>query len=224
VLTDHERASSSRYIFARDRTRSAASRGLLRHLLGTYLGIEPEEVRLRFGPQGRPELDEAHAGSGVRFNVAHADDLAVYALTHQREVGVDVERIHPMPDATDIAVRFFAAAEIAALRALPPREIDQAFFLCWTRKEAYIKALGGGLSIPLDEFEVDLRPSDRPSGVRVPADPARAASWSLHDLWPAPSFVGSVCVAGHDLELRSRHWAAQPELNRAQTHPSRLDP
>jgi 4'-phosphopantetheinyl transferase len=143
----------------------------------------------------------------VRFNVAHADDLAVYALTRNRDLGVDVERIASMPDATEIAVRFFAAAEIEALRALPPRLIDQAFFVCWTRKEAYIKALGDGLAHPLDQFAVSLAPGEPPRLSAVgDANGREVERWRLAAVPPAPGYVAALAGRGHGWRLATRSW------------------
>ena len=115
VLTVGEREIAEQYRFESGRLRSAASRGLLRWLLGSYLNVRPEHARLQFGALGKPELAGDQASSGLRFNVAHCEDVALYALTRRREVGVDLERPRPMPDAADIAERFFAADEHAAL-------------------------------------------------------------------------------------------------------------
>jgi 4'-phosphopantetheinyl transferase len=206
VLTADERDRSERYVFTRDSVRSVASRGLLRWLLGAQLSVRPREVNLGIGQWGKPELARQHESSGLSFNLAHSDEMVVFALTLHHEIGVDLERLRPMPEATDVATRFFARAEVEALRALPAERVEEAFFVGWTRKEAYVKARGVGLALPLDEFEVRLDVGPGSGQLSIPADPTQAAHWSLYDLRPARDLLGSVAVSGQRLRLRCRQW------------------
>jgi len=207
VLLAGERATAERHHFERDKSRSAASRGLLRWLLSSYLGSAPEQVRLRLGPHGKPELAGDQLGMRIFFNVAHCEDVALYGLSAEHELGIDVERLRAMPDALDMAARFFASAEAAALSALPARLRDEGFFVCWTRKEAFVKAQGSGLSVPLDEFEVGLDPFDGAGRVRIPADAVEAARWSVYDLHPRAGFIGALAVPDRDVRLKCWSWA-----------------
>jgi 4'-phosphopantetheinyl transferase len=149
--------------------------------------------------------------SSLRFNLSHSHSLALYAITHQRELGVDLEFIRPEVVEEPIAERFFSAAEVAALRALPASIQPEAFFNCWTRKEAYIKARGEGLTIPLDAFEVSLAPEEPAALLSVNGDPAEAARWSLQALAPGPGYVAAVAVEGQDWQLRCWEWPLEKE-------------
>ena len=142
----------------------------------------------------------------IRFNLAHSGPWVVYALAPGREVGVDIERIRPEFGGFAIAERFFAPGEVAALRALPDESRHLAFFHGWARKEAYIKAKGKGLALPLDEFEVAITP-DRPAALlSTRPDPAEAARWSLVEIPAAPGFVAALCVEGDGWTLRQGAW------------------
>ena len=154
VLDDDERARASRFHFEKHRRHFVVGRSVLRLLLGRYLETQPEDVRFCYGPQGKPALDGEHRESSLRFNASHSGELALYAFFQDHEVGVDVELIKGDFATEEIAERFFSAGEIKVLSALPVPEKPVAFFKTWTRKEAYIKAIGSGLSHPLDQFDV----------------------------------------------------------------------
>jgi 4'-phosphopantetheinyl transferase len=180
---------------------------LLRTILGRYLDVAPGTVRFCYGPHGKPALiAEMAEQTGVRFNVAHSHDLALYAVTRGREVGIDVERIRAEVASTEIAQRFFSPAEVAALCALPDELQTEAFFACWTRKEAYIKATGGGLSHPLDGFDVSLTPGEPVVALRTHADPQEAARWSLRALDPGPGYAAAVAVEATRWNLTCWQW------------------
>jgi 4'-phosphopantetheinyl transferase len=207
ILNDDERRRADRFAFPHDRRRFAVSRGLLRTILGRYLEIPPQSLRFVSNAHGKPQLDPAlNIDLAIRFNLSHSGPWVVYALTLGRDLGVDVERIRPEFGGFAIAERFFAPGEIAELRALPEDARALAFFHGWTRKEAYIKAKGKGLALPLDEFEVAIGP-DRPAALlSTLPDPAEAARWSLVEIPAEPGFVAAVCVEGHDWTLRQGSW------------------
>jgi len=165
------------------------SRGGLRVLLSHYLGCNPREIEFVCGQNGKPAL---RGMSPVRFNVSHSGDLALYAFTLDCELGVDVERLRELDDLESIASRFFCAAEASELLSLRPEDRRSAFFRCWTRKEAYVKAVGDGLSIPLDRFQVTLLPGDPCRFVHVAGDSRAALAWTLHDLELAPEYIGAL--------------------------------
>jgi 4'-phosphopantetheinyl transferase len=169
-------------------------RGWLRVLLGEYLSAPPASARLAATPLGKPYL-AGEPPTGLRFNVAHSDDLALVAVTRGREVGVDVERERADVEWRDLARRFFAPEEVAALNALPERERRSAFYRCWTRKEAYIKALGLGMQVPLDGFAVTLGDNDA-ALLHTSHDPAQYGRWTMQGLTPAPGFAAAVAVDG----------------------------
>jgi 4'-phosphopantetheinyl transferase len=158
TLSPDERARADRFRFAKDKNHYTVARGLLRELLGKYLQQDPASLEFSYGPHGKPALAGKNAPSGLSFNLSHSFGLAVYAIARGRNLGIDVERIQPESAGEDIARRFFSPREVSDLRALPAEARTEAFFLCWTRKEAYIKALGTGLYTPLDGFSVSLGP------------------------------------------------------------------
>ncbi|MBN1891064.1 MAG: 4'-phosphopantetheinyl transferase superfamily protein [Thermoflexales bacterium] len=192
TLSPDEGERAARFHFERDRRRFIAGRGVLRALLGRYLGLEPERVCFRYGPRGKPRL--ADVDDAPRFNLAHSHELALYAFALDREIGVDLEHVRPMPDAGQIAARFFSPGENAAWLALPESQRLEAFFNCWTRKEAYLKACGDGLARPLDQFEVSLAPGEAAALLRVPGQEEEAARWWLHALEAADGYIAAMAV------------------------------
>lgn len=195
-LSPDEQQRATRFRFERDRRRFAIARGSLREILADYLGEEPERLRFAEGPHGKPALGEPHRDSGLRFNLSHSEALALCAVTRGREVGVDVEAVRPLPDADALAERFLSAAERAALGALPGARRLEAFFRCWTRKEAYLKAVGAGLLQPLDGFDVSLAEKDHDCLLRVSANPAEASRWSVRSLDLGSGYAAAIAAAG----------------------------
>jgi 4'-phosphopantetheinyl transferase len=201
LLSSDEIARAERFHFARDRTSFITARGLLRTLLGRYLSLPPGQVRFQYYPHGKPALDPDIANADLRFNLAHSHGLAVYAFGRGRELGVDVEQIRPEMAKERIAERFFSPVEVAALQALPLAVREEAFFLCWTRKEAYLKATGRGLSLRLDVFDVSVAPDAPAALLAARHDPHEVDHWTLHTLRPAPGYVGALAVEGHGWTL-----------------------
>jgi 4'-phosphopantetheinyl transferase len=181
-LSDAERSRAGRFVFERDRRRFIVGRARLRHLLASRLETRAERVELDYGPRGKPRLAGRFAGSDLRFNLSHCGDVALYAFSRGREIGVDVEEVYELRDADAVAAGFFSPRENAAYLALDPREQPLAFFRCWTRKEAFIKALGDGLHFPLDAFDVSLAPGEPARILRVGEVAGGACGWTLHDI------------------------------------------
>ena len=204
LLSEAERQRASRLVFDRDRDRVVVARSRLRQLLGERLDIRPESVELAYGARGKPALASRFAGSGLRFNVSHAVDVAVYGLSSGREIGVDVEIVRPIREADAIAARFFSRHENAAYLALDSRDRTLGFFHCWTRKEAFIKALGDGLYHPLHSFDVSLRPGESARILSVASTPGDRCGWTLHSFVPEPGLVGAVAVEKWPHELASK--------------------
>jgi 4'-phosphopantetheinyl transferase len=199
ILSDDERARAGRFVQPRDRRRFIVARGRLRQLLGNYLGLSPVHVRLLAGPFGKPHL--AEATSSIKFNVAHSDELALFAFAPGGEVGIDLEFKRPGAEFSDLARRFFSTAESAALSAIGnSEERRHAFFRCWTRKEAYLKALGKGLQVPLDGFTVTV--TDAAALVQTAHDTWQRDRWQLEDLAPAAGFAAALCVEGRGWRVR----------------------
>ncbi len=198
---EHERAT--RFRFDRDRKRYTASRGLLRSLLAAYLEVAPSDLRFAYSAMGKPAL----AGRPLlHFNLSHSEDVALFAIARKTELGVDLEYIRPLPDAEAIAKRFFSKAEYTTLLDIPRSRKIEAFFECWTRKEAYVKAVGDGLAAPLSEFDVSLAPELPARIVRIQGSPERAADWSLFGLRPVENYVGALAVRGRGWNLMSWRW------------------
>ena len=191
-LSADEKERVSRFRFEHLKTAFTLSRGILRVLLGSYLGIHPDQVRFAYAPRGKPRL--ASPGAPLEFNLAHSGKFAAYAFAAGCEIGVDIEEVRPLPDQQSIVRQFFSREECEEWLRLDPAARDEAFFLCWTRKEAYIKAVGEGLSMPLDSFRVSLRPGARAELIDAAGDPAAASRWRLRSLAPADGYVGALAV------------------------------
>lgn len=200
ILSAEERARADRLRYDRGPERFIAGRGALRILLGNALGIAPEAVRLRARPNGKPELEGA-SDSDLRFNLSHSGDLAAIAVAFGREVGIDLERLRPL-DYDGLAERFFAERERSELKRLPADRRMLGFFNCWTRKEAYLKATGEGLSFPLDRFVVSLIPDEAARLIEVVDRPDETKRWSLHALDFGPDHAAALVAEGSNVEAR----------------------
>ena len=202
TLAVDEVARASRIRASRGRDRFIAAHGVLRQILGRYLGAAPGQLRFRAGPAGKPAL-ASPGSSWLRFNLSHCQDLALCAVARGREIGVDVERVRGERDWEGMAARHLAAIERARLDRLPALERSAAFFACWTCKEAYCKATGAGLAQPLSRVAIDLRPG-APAALVVEG----GERWSLRRLDPGPGFAAALVVEGQGWELRCRQWPA----------------
>jgi len=202
TLSEDERSRAARFHFERDGRRFILSHGLLRVVLGRYLGLDPARLEFGLGPHGKPALAGKAGDSGLRFNLSHSGDLALYAVTRGREVGVDVERIRAGINWEALARRFFSAREMAALRALPPEDRVRGFFTCWTRKEAYLKARGEGLSLSLGGFSVSAAPGAEPALLEVEGEPEEPSRWRLVDLCPAEGYAATLAAEAGPWEVR----------------------
>ena len=188
-LNQEEVSRAERFVFPRDRDHFIVARGRLRELVGRYLHCPPNVVQFKTGRYGKLSLlDDLDT---LRFNLSHSNGIALYGFCRGRELGIDTEKIRPGFAGEEIAARYFSAAEQKELAEVPTELRDTAFFLCWTRKEAYIKAHGDGLQIPLDSFDVSLKPGE-PATLRS-ADSGR---WSMRSFVPAPEFLAAIIVEG----------------------------
>ena len=194
-LAPDERERAARFHFPVHRARFIAGRGLLRKLLGNYLGIEPRSLEFSYGPQGKPTLRDS-AGT-LHFNVAHAEDLLLVAITRSGIVGVDVEQVRILADVEELVARFFSPTECSQFRNLPAEQKPMSFFNLWTRKEAWLKATGEGITHLLNQVEVSFLPSEPARLLRLPEVYLKTMSWSLHKLEPSPDFVGALAIANN---------------------------
>jgi 4'-phosphopantetheinyl transferase len=204
ILSADERARADGLCFERDRRNFILVRGVLRTLLGRYLGLDPGRLCFRYGLQEKPALDLG--SEGLHFNVSHSGNLALLAFARGREVGVDVERMRHDLDIEGISARCFTPPEAAALRSLPRPERTRAFFACWTRREAFAKATGAGLSLPADRFRVLAAGMPAAGLLDVWESPSRANRWTLRELDPGPGYLGALAVERRDWCLACWQW------------------
>lgn len=202
TLDNVEQSRAARFHFLHDRDHFIACRGILRELLGEYLGSSPFSIEFCYGAYGKPAHLPEESQSPIRFNISHSHGFAVLAFARSREIGIDLEPICPEFAGEEIAERYFSTRELAELRALPAARRPEGFFLCWTRKEAYVKARGLGLQVPLDSFSVTLTPNE--PEILQSADSLR---WTLRSFEPAPNFRAAIVGEGRDWQPRYYNWA-----------------
>lgn len=203
LLSSDEQARARRFLVQRPREQFVITRGFLRTILAAYVPADPAKLVFRYSANSKPALSPPYDKSGVTFNVSHTSGVALLAFTRNRELGVDVEFINRQLDVDAIARQFFSRHEQTQLAAGNAEEKHAAFFRCWTRKEAYIKAKGEGLSLPLDQFDVSLVPGETKALISTRPDGSEAARWSLREVPAGPGYVGALCVAGHHWRLKS---------------------
>lgn len=201
ILSPDERERAARFLFTKDRLHFTLSRAALRTILGLYLESSPKSVRFAHNSFGKPLLVGEAASGPLHFNASNSHELALYAFSAEQEVGVDVEYIRPEFASEEIAGRFFSRRETAALLGLAPELRARAFFDCWTRKEAYIKAKGQGLSYPLDKFAVSLAPGEPAALLDDEAAPEETSRWLLAELHPAHGYAAALAVRARDVKL-----------------------
>lgn len=201
TLSADERKKAERFYFEQHRKRFIVGRGLLRTILGHYLSIEPGRLQFCYGSRGKPALAETFGGGTLCFNLSHSQGLALYAFTLNRQIGIDVEGIRLIPEVERIVERFFSAREHSLFCALPPSQKYEGFFHCWTRKEAYLKAIGDGLAKSLDQIEVSLAPGEPARLLSIAGNPQEAERWSLQELKPGSGYVAALVVEGSSWRL-----------------------
>ena len=206
ILSDEEKERAGRFVFEKDRAHFTVARGVLRSLLGAYLKIDPAAVAFEYGPYNKPCLHGTPPGVDLSFNLAHSGDWALYAITCGDNIGVEVECIRKTIHCIDIAKRFFSRDEARQLQALPAEQRRQAFFNGWTRKEAFIKAIGMGLAFPLSAFDVTMGPDDEAAILRVSGHPTQATEWTMRAIEMPSRYVGAVVKKGSIDQLIVRHW------------------
>jgi 4'-phosphopantetheinyl transferase len=225
VLSTDEYERAERFRFARDQRRYIVGRACLRLLLAHYLKgdrDDPHSITLQYGPHGKPELVGPVSVTSLKFNLAHSDQLALVALTWDHALGVDLERIRPLAALDRVTEHYFAPAESAAVRDLPMPARQAAFFRCWTRKEAYLKARGVGLTADRQSLAepIDM---DNPAGlVRAVGSAGEVAWWHLRSLVPFPGYVGALAVDAAPQRLLTFLGPESPRLQSGDEGPSLL--
>ncbi len=206
-LSDDERQRAATFYFSRDRNHYIAARGILRLLLGRYLSVAPSSVRFNYSQYGKPSLSGEFATSSLFFNVSHSHELALMAFTRVGEIGVDVEYMRPAVEYMQLAQHFFSEYERNQLVLLPQFMLQRAFFCCWTRKEAYIKARGLGLQLPLEQFDVSVHPEKPAVFLGSREEGQHIADWSLYNLLPGPDYAAACVVKGAPSRIRCWQWS-----------------
>ena len=196
-----ESLRATRFVLERDAMRFSTARGLLRMILSHYLSIPAAAVAITTNAHGKPQLAPSMY-TELQFNLSHSGNRAVMAVCDNFSIGIDIEEVRPITE--DVAGHFFSSRECAALNALPEEEFVQGFYRCWTRKEAFVKALGMGLIHPLDSFDVTVTAGAPPKLERLEGDPLAGESWTLLDIEVPPGFAGAlaVCTMGEAVQLR----------------------
>jgi len=202
LLSSDENARADRFYFQRDRDRFILSRGFLRIILSHYLDLLPSDLRFSYGEFGKPFLARDCNQQDLQFNVSHSGEMALFAFGRAIEIGVDIEQMRKGTVEDEVAEKFFSATEVSAFKSVPERDRQMAFFNCWTRKEAYIKAKGAGLAIQLDQFSVSLIPGEPARLLQTSCDSERSP-WSLHSFQPAPGYVAALAVPLGECQVRS---------------------
>jgi 4'-phosphopantetheinyl transferase len=193
VLSADERERARRFILPRHRLQFVERRAALRRLLGERLGIAAARVRLSTAIDGKPSLAAPLDRSGVTFNQSHCGDLSVYAFASRTDVGIDVEAIRVIEDADHVASIAFSKREYETYERLPPSDKPIGFLNCWTRKEAFVKAVGSGLSHSLDGFDVSLMPNEPPRLLRLGSIDG-SSGWQLHSFFPVSGFIAALAA------------------------------
>ncbi len=202
LLSTDEHRRAARFHFENDRRRFTAGRGALRCILARYLCCAANEITFDYGVHGKPALPDGD----LHFNLAHSDGLAVIGVTRSDPLGIDVERLRPVDDFMCIASSFFSPREREAIAALPSEHQLLAFFTCWTRKEAYLKATGEGVTTPLDSFDVTVDPVSPPKLLRREGTPNETARWSFRDLPLGADYLGAVAFEHQIQVVKHRVW------------------
>jgi 4'-phosphopantetheinyl transferase len=205
TLSFDEIERANRFYFDRDRRNFIVARGKLRAILASYLGRAPSALRFYYNQFGKPRIDESEEIPTISFNLSHSGGFALVAVALAKEVGVDIEQVDASVRTEEVAKNFFSQTEITALSSLPPALRAEGFFNCWTRKEAYIKARGVGLSIPLDLFDVSLIPGE-PAALLRTENPSDLSRWKIENLELDRRYKAAIAAAGCNWKVTRLNW------------------
>lgn len=204
TLSKEELDRARRYYFPRLRKRFIVSHGLLRCILSKYLSLEPDQLQFSHNSFGKPSLPISLGKKNLSFNMSHSGSYVLYAITLDREIGVDIEQVHENFEWESIASSFFSSLENQMLQEVPQELKYEAFFNCWTRKEAYIKARGNGFSYPLDRFAVSLISGEPVALLMDKENPTETSRWKLEDISPVSGYKAALAV--QDLDMPFIRW------------------
>jgi 4'-phosphopantetheinyl transferase len=206
ILSADERQKADRFFMPADRDRCVLGRGALRLILARCVATTADQLRFEYNGFGKPHLAGGSGEPALQFNLSHSGEFILIAVTIGRAIGVDVEWMRPLSEVAEISERFFSARERSMLASLPAEQQHSAFFTCWTRKEAFIKAVGNGLSHPLDQFDVSLLPGETPRLMETRPDPAEAGRWEMRELNVGDDYAAAVVVEGAGWNLKAFDW------------------
>jgi 4'-phosphopantetheinyl transferase len=206
VLSPDEQQRASRFLRAVDAQRYMAARASLRSLLGAYVGMEPGQIQFAYDRFGKPCLAPEANAALVHFSISHSAELALFGFVRGHRIGIDVERVRGNVDIANLAKRFFSPNESEKIRSLSSGQQLEAFFCCWTRKEAYLKGRGEGISFGLDRVEVSLSPGEPATILSVLDDPDVSRHWTLEHLVPAPGYLGAAAVETDKVTFKRFAW------------------
>jgi 4'-phosphopantetheinyl transferase len=204
TLSDEERLRAEKYYSERDRNSFIFRRGILRTILGRYLDVEPCRLQFCYGKYGKPKLDVRFGNGTVHFNLSHSHGVALYAFARDSEIGVDIECMSDISEMEHVVETTYSIKEKEVFRSLPENQKREAFFHYWTCKEAIIKALGYGLSRPVDKYEVPLLPGEPVKMLKIEGDSREASRWSIQAMKLAPNYTGAFAVKSEVYE--TKHW------------------
>lgn len=196
TLSAEEKKRAEQFRFDRDKLRHVFSHGILRLILSKYLEESPAQIKIMIGPQGKPALTRQRKNDSIHFNLSHSHDVVLYAIARVGDIGVDVEKMREVPGVEEIVKKFFSPRERATFDELPPSQKERAFFTCWSRKEALIKAQGGGFSLPLNQFDVSVLP-DQPAALLATHwdwDPLEVNRWLLSDIKLDANYTAAMAI------------------------------
>ena len=201
LLSADELERAGKFHFEKDHSKFIMARGVLRMILAGYLGLKPRELRFEYTSFGKPFLSENNGSDIISFSLSHSDDIALYAVTINQSVGVDVERIKESVDIAQIANRFFSTGEIQSLECIHEKERPGKFFQYWTRKEALVKAIGKGISFPLELIDVSLVKGKTLSPIKLSGTIEENSCWNVQDLYPGHGYAAAIATEGSDLNI-----------------------
>jgi 4'-phosphopantetheinyl transferase len=207
LLSKDESQKAMRYYRPADRDRFIVGRGILRKIISAYLALPPGQLRFTYNEYGKPAVSDDQNDRALNFNLSHSADLILYAVTRGRLVGIDIEYIREDFATLEIAEHFFSKDEVTALKSLPMDQRTIGFFNCWSRKEAFIKAKGMGVSYPLDRFAVSLAPGEPPSLLKVDDDEREVARWKVYELKPGAGYAAAMIATAPPVTLKQLHWS-----------------
>jgi 4'-phosphopantetheinyl transferase len=208
LLSPDETERAGRFHFEKDRRAFIMGRGVLRLLLGRYTGREPASLRFVYSSHGKPALPGTGFPENPAFSVSHSGTKILLAFSPGHSIGVDIEHIRRSPELEDLARRYFSPAESDLFLSLPEKHRTEAFFICWVRKEAFLKAHGQGLSFGLDRFEVSLRPGEQARLIRIRDNETEAREWILYDLPTGPEYKAALAARAHPGKICCYIWPA----------------